>query len=187
MSVTTERPQIGLTWEAFIELPDEQLRHAELHDGEVVQMAPAGRPHQLTLVNLIGALLPWVRAHGGELVPDPHVRIALRWGYQPDLAWYSPERLPASGYYDQAPDLAVEILSPSTRRRDLVRKPAHYFSAGVREMWLVDVDERVIMSLRADGGFDEWVDGDEVASPLLPGFVAPVAEVLAPSTIGTNR
>ena len=36
MSVTTERHQIGLTWEAFIELPDEQLRHAELHDGDEV-------------------------------------------------------------------------------------------------------------------------------------------------------
>jgi hypothetical protein len=52
---------------------------------------------------------------------------------------------------------------------------------------LVDVDERVVMALRADGGFDEWVDGDEVASSLLPGFSAPVTEVLAPTTIGPNR
>jgi Uma2 family endonuclease len=57
----------------------------------------------------------------------------------------------------------------------------------VHEVWLVDVDERVVMALRADGGFDEWVDGDEVASSLLPGFSAPVTEVLAPTTIGPNR
>ena len=180
MSVTAERPSIGLTWEAFIELPEEQLRRAELHDGEVVQMAPAGRPHRLTLMNLIGALLPWAREAGGDLVPDPHVRIALRWGYQPDLAWYSPERVPAQGYWSVAPDLAVEILSPSTRRRDLLRKPTHYFSVGVGELWLVDCEERVLQSLRPDGGFDEFVDGDDVLSSLLPGFSAPVASLIAP-------
>ncbi len=168
-----------LTWEAFIELPEELLRHAELHDGEVVEMASPDRPHQLTLVNLIMALGPWVREHGGELVPDPHVRIADHWGYQPDLACYEPDRVPGCGYWKLAPNLAVEILSPSTRRKDLLRKPTHYFSVGVQELWLVDCDERVFHVLHPSGEYHEWADGDEVSSPLLLGFEVAVADIIS--------
>jgi Uma2 family endonuclease len=182
MTVATHPAPHRLTWEAFIELPEELLRNAELHDGEVVQMASPDRPHQLTLVNLIMPLGPWMRQHGGELVPDPHVRIADHWGYQPDLAYYAPDRVPGSGYWKVAPNLAVEILSPSIRRKDLLRKPTHYFSVDVRELWLVDVDERVVHVLRPDGEYHEWVDGDSVSSPLLPGFGADIAELITQVT-----
>jgi Uma2 family endonuclease len=109
MTVAVDQIPHRLTWEAFIELPEELLRHAELHDGEVVEMASPDRPHQLTLVNLIGALLPWVREHGGEIVPDPHVRIADYWGYQPDLAYYAPDRVPCE-WVDG--DVALSPLLP---------------------------------------------------------------------------
>ena len=168
-----------LTWEAFIELPEELLRHAELHDGEVVEMASPDRPHQLTLVNLIMALGPWVREHGGELVPDPNVRIADYWGYQPALAYYAPDRVPGSGYWKLAPHLAVEILSPSTRRKDLLRKPTHYFSVDVQELWLVDCGERVFHVLLPSGEYHEWVDGDSASSPLLPGFEVAVTDLIS--------
>ena len=168
-----------LTWEAFIELPEELLRHAELHDGEVVQIPSADRPHQLTLVNLIMALGPWVREHGGEIVPDPHVRIADYWGYQPDLAYYAPDRVPGSGYWKLAPNLAVEILSPSTRRKDLLRKPTHYFSVGLEELWLVDCGERLFHVLHANGEYHEWVDGDVALSSLLPNFEVAVTDLIS--------
>ena len=170
MSVAAEPPHSGLTWEAFIELPDELLKHAELLDGEVHELASPGRPHQLTLVNLILALNPWVHAHGGEIVPDIHVKIAARRGYQPDLAWYEPARVPASGNYSAAPNFVVEILSPSTRRNDGLRKPTDYFAVGVQEMWLVDVDERMIIGLRPTSLSSEWRDGDTITTPVLPGL-----------------
>jgi Uma2 family endonuclease len=176
-SSTSTRPH-GLTWEEFIELPEELLRHAELHDGEVVEMASPGRPHQLALVNLIGFLFPWTRANGGELVTDPHVRIAERWGYQPDLAWYAPERVPASGYWTEAPNLAVEILSPTTRRIDVLRKPRHYLQAGVQQVWFVDVDEFVVHVLHPDGSMEEHGLDAVLTSSLLPGLEVPVNEVI---------
>jgi Uma2 family endonuclease len=179
MTVAIDHIPHRLTWEAFIELPEALLRHAELHDGEVVEMASPDRPHQLTLVNLIMALGSWVRAHGGELVPDPHVRIADYWGYQPDLAYYSPDRVPGSGYWKLAPNLAVEILSPSTRREDLLRKPTHYFSVGVQELWLVDSDTRVFHVLFPSGQYHQWGDGDSVSSPLLPGFEVAVTDLIS--------
>jgi Uma2 family endonuclease len=77
---------VGLSWEAFVELPDALLKHAELLDGNVHQTNPEGRPHLLTLTNLIFALGSWAEIHSGEVVHNPHVRIADCWGYRPDLA-----------------------------------------------------------------------------------------------------
>jgi Uma2 family endonuclease len=120
MSVTAASQRVGLTWEAFIELPEELLKHAELLDGEVHQMAAPGRPHQLALVNLIGAMFPWVQEHGGEMVTDTHVKIAARRGYQPDLAWYEPARVPDTGYYtlDERVVIGLQPDVASSERRD---------------------------------------------------------------------
>ena len=178
MSVSAETQRVGLTWEAFIELPEELLKHAELLDGEVHQLATPDRPHQLALVNLIGAMFAWVRDNGGEMVPDPHVKIAARRGYQPDLAWYEPARVPASSYYTIAPNFAVEILSPSTRRVDMLRKPTDYFAVGVQELWLIYVDERVVIGLKPDVASSEWRDGDTISSSLLPGFEIAVSDLI---------
>ena len=112
-----------------------------------------------------------------------HLRIdptsADYWGYQPDLAWYSADRVPGSGYWSEAPNLAVEILSPSTRRKDLLRKPTHYFSAGVQELWLIDGEERTIHVLRPTGEFGEFTDGDVVVSGLLAGCSVGVSEIIS--------
>lgn len=178
MSVTAEPQRSGLTWEAFIELPDELLKHAELLDGEVHQVASPARPHQQTLINLIGAMLPWVQTHGGEIAPDIHVQIAARRGYQPDLAWYEPARVPASGNYIAPPNFVVEILSPSTRRTDGLRKPTDYFSVGVQEMWLIDVDARWVIALRPTSLSSEWRDGDTITTPVLPGFEIAVTDLI---------
>jgi Uma2 family endonuclease len=169
---------VGLTWEAFLELPEELLEHAELHDGEVVEMASPGRPHQLALVRLIVALDPWVRVAGGEIVPDPHVKITARRGYQPDLAWYAADRVPTSGYWTQPPNLVVEILSPSTRRRDVLRKPTDYFMVGVQEMWMIDLDEQAVVAVRPQAPSDEFLAGDTLTSPLLAGFQIAVSDLI---------
>jgi Uma2 family endonuclease len=123
MTVAMDQIPRRLTWEAFVELPEELLRLAELHDGEVVEMASPDRPHQLTLVNL--------------------------------------------------------ILSASTRRKDLLRKPTHYFSVGVEELWLVDCGERVFHVLHPNGDYHEWVDGDVALSPLLPDFEVAVTDLIS--------
>jgi Uma2 family endonuclease len=181
MTVAIEHAPHRLTWESFTELPEEQLHNAELHDGVVVYTASPERHHQLTLVNLIGELLPWVRSHGGEMIPDAFVHVADFWGYQPDLAYYEAARVPEGrADYRDAPNLAVEILSPSTRRKDLMRKPAHYFAAGVQELWLIDVEERLVMVMRPGPQYAEWGEGDVMESPVLPGFAVEVSQVLAP-------
>lgn len=80
---------------------------------------------------------------------------------------------------DRPPNLAVEILSPSTRRKDVLRKPTHYFSVDVQELWLVDRDEPVFHVLHPSGEYHEWVEGDLVTSPLPPGFEVAVADLIS--------
>ncbi len=92
---------------------------------------------------------------------------------QPDLFWVSPEhvdRLTERGLHG-APDLAVEILSPGSVRRDRVTKHALYERFGVREYWLADPANRTLEAFTLhDGRFQPlgiFEQGDAFTSPLL--------------------
>jgi Uma2 family endonuclease len=84
-----------------------------------------------------------------------------------------------------APDLVVEILSESTRRRDERLKQDLYERFGVQEYWLVDVERRTIRVFRRDANrFLLAAElsaeaGDSLASPLLPGLMLPLAAIFA--------
>jgi Uma2 family endonuclease len=142
----------GLTWDEYFSLPEDELRHAELIDG-VVFVNPPSRPHQFIVGELFAAIREWVRAKPGrgEVTFEPLVRITERHGYQPDVAWYPEDRLPAGdGYWDAPPALVIEVLSPSTRVVDLNRKPADYARIGVEELWIVDPDLLTVRVHRRD-------------------------------------
>ena len=178
----------GLSWEEFLALPVE-TRNCALIDGEIVMNSPnAG--HELCVCNLLRAWSEWYHAapDRGEASTQQPVRIAERRGYQPDLAWYPAEQCAPPGgppAFSGLPAIVVEVLSPSTRGFDLVRKQHDYAVVGVRELWLVDPDEPgVIVARRPSpgGAFTEIIELDiagPVESPLLPGFALPVAEVFA--------
>ena len=79
-----------------------------------------------------------------------------------------------------APDLAVEVLSPSDRIADALAKIAMYLDAGVRLVWLVDPASQTVTIFRPDAiptklDADDTLDGDEV----LPGFTLPIAEIFS--------
>ena len=101
----------------------------------------------------------------------------------PDLTFVAADRLgiihPAR--IEGAPDLVLEILSPSTRRVDLVRKAALYATAGVREYWLVDPEARSItVSALAGRHFEPVAASSPVArSSVLPGLEVDAAALFA--------
>jgi Uma2 family endonuclease len=82
-----------------------------------------------------------------------------------------------------APDLVVEVLSPSTTSRDRVVKRDLYATFGVREFWIADPGTNTIEVLvPAQGGMGSWglfADGSSLTSPLLGGLQVPVSEVFA--------
>lgn len=82
----------GLTWDEFLALPYE-TRNASLIDGEVVVSAPNAQ-HEVVVRNLNRVFMEWIedRSGDGEVVTQQPVKIHERRGYQPDFAWYPPER-----------------------------------------------------------------------------------------------
>ena len=175
----------NLTFDEFVELPEELHKGAELFDGMVHVSSPVPK-HQDAAFNVAAALQRWCRAEPGrgKMIIEYLVRINVRSGYKPDVAWYSADRIPDRDAPAALapPSIVVEVLSPSTRSDDLMRKPGGYASVGVEEMWSVDVDNLSVMLLRRPVGAgyaevnDVPADG-AMTSPLLPGFSLAVADV----------
>lgn len=190
----------GFSWEEFLNLPDEpRYKHAELWDGELVLMNPPIWVHQRIVTTLVFAIETWTRAGGsrGSVTIDPPVRIAEARAYLPDVAWFREEHarpVPGERHITAPPDLAVEVLSESTRRFDIFRKRRDYAAVGVRELWLIDPDGDDLrpgptaLVLRppaepvhpAEFVVVEDLDGTgALTSPLLPGLTVGLAGLIS--------
>lgn len=116
---------------------------AELINGQIYAMAPPSRLHQKISGGLYAAFYNYIRAHAGncEVYPAP---FAVNLDAE-DKNWVEPDisvicdksKLTDRGCLG-APDLIVEIVSPSSRKMDYVWKTNIYLDAGVREYWIVD-------------------------------------------------
>lgn len=191
MAMTAITVRRGLTWQDFLDLPDlPEYRHAELVNGELVVSSPSAL-HQQVLSRLNRALGNWTDAAPGrgEVTYELPVRIADDRGYKPDLMWYRQEQCAPPGQppaFDGPPTLVVEVLSPSTRRLDAVRKRADYARIGVRELWLIDCEVPEALLARqqdaaAGSPFADAadLDGDgTLSSPLLPGFAIRLGDLV---------
>ena len=170
---------------AYFALPDTNYI-VELSEGHLLVHEMPGLEHQRIVSRLLFSLSEWARTGGdGEVFPAP-MPIRLWEGKirEPDITFY------AAGHEDRyhvqyadPPDLAVEVLSPSTRRVDREEKAAEYAEAGVTEYWIVDPEGRAIEVLTGAGpeGYTssrQFGPGDEATSAVLPGLVVPVAALL---------
>lgn len=134
-----------MTREAFLALP-ETTQPIELVEG-VVYMAPSPNyDHQKISVHLSTRLLT-ILPNGDVGVAPLDVHFDDETILQPDLFWVSqgnPNCILQDGYWHGAPDLCIEILSPSTAIRDKRDKFALYERFGVREYWIVDPTHQVV-------------------------------------------
>jgi Uma2 family endonuclease len=187
MPVARANP-IRLTYDDYVNFPDDGRRH-ELIDGEhILTPSPLAR-HQRISSRLHLALGGHVQAtRVGEVFYAPFdVILSDHDVVEPDLLFVSNERRGiVRDWVRGAPDLAVEILSPSTRRLDEVRKLHLYDRFGVREYWVVDPDINTIKVYRraADDTFPRAAelaaaDDDILQTPLLPGFAVRLRELFA--------
>lgn len=157
----------------------------QLIGGKLV-MSPAPKPqHQRIVRRLFLRLHRWVADRNlGEVFFAP---IDVRFGetevYQPDLIFVSRERLGIvkEEYVDGAPDLVVEVLSPSSAYYDLRAKKKVYEQSGVKEYWIVDPMEGVIEVYRNKGAEFELVEqarkGGKIRSHLLSGLEIDPVEI----------
>jgi Uma2 family endonuclease len=180
-----ERSSTKLTYADFLLFPDDGLRH-EIIDGEhYVTPSPVTR-HQRIAGNLHYLLRRHLETHPvGEVFMAPFdvllsdVDIVV-----PDLVYISHERahLITSKNLQGAADLVIEIVSPSTRRRDERLKRELYERVGVEEYWVVDPERDAInVHRRAGGEFlqpTEYARGQVLSTALLPGLTLAVDRIL---------
>jgi len=185
MASVATRP---ITAEEYFRLPPPpDGSKIELVRGELVTVCRPGFRHGLRQGRICGLLDHWGRSnrHGRAVV---ETGIVTQRGPDtvrgPDISYWSAERLPLDqepeGYPGIAPDLGIEVLSPSNVMAKIREKMAEYFQSGVRMVWIVDPEDRTVAVYRSmDEGrvFHEnaTLSGEDV----LPGFTCRVAELFA--------
>jgi Uma2 family endonuclease len=147
------KPAGAWTYEDLFALPDDGKRY-EIIEGELYEIPSPTSAHAITIMNLIALLLPIVGKLGGRLITAPlDVFFPGADPVQPDILVILPDgeaRIERRGI-EGAPDLVVEVISPSKRGHDLLLKRALYGRAGVREYWLLDPETRTIEILTLAG------------------------------------
>ncbi len=156
--MVAEQQQTFLTAREFSELP-ESTTPMELIDGELI-VSPSPIPrHQLIADRLTHHFVESGRVNRMGIWFSASVDLYISGNnvFQPDAMFFPAERKPdlQSLPIMQIPDIVVEILSPSSRSRDQVRKRAAYSDRGITEYWIVDPQTRQIIFniIGADGTY----------------------------------
>ncbi len=177
---------LRFTYDDYALLSDD--RRYEVIDGELF-VTPAPTPfHQIVVMRLARLLEDHVAGGrlGRVLVAPCDVVLSQHDVLQPDIFFVPAGRGEIIGEKSigGAPDVVVEVLSPSTESRDRVAKAKRYATFGVREMWLVDPAGKTIEVLvNSDEGFLSkalYGEGETVRSERLPNLAFPAAPVFRP-------
>ncbi|MBI1742606.1 Uma2 family endonuclease [Candidatus Acetothermia bacterium] len=179
---------IPFTYEDYKSLPESETKRYELLGGELVMVPAPLTYHQRVSRNLEGFLWDFVKDNElGEVYSAPIDVVLGRPGkedvVQPDILFVAKDRLSiiAEEEIRGAPDLVVEIFSPSTAERDRTYKKRLYGRNGVKELWLVDPDLKTVEVFQwTRRGFQSkavYGHKDQLVSPLLPGLTIPLREV----------
>lgn len=178
-----------ITYDQFIRTPETNL-HVEVEDGRMIVRDMPGGSHQRAIGRLVG-VLDAAAPPGFEAVPSPYDWIIRREDplrvRQPDVL-VLPSQLVEAGRLHVPPLLAVEILSDSSVRRDIVTKPREYAAAGLDHYWTVDVRSarRAWIAVhRRDG--DHFVEVDRVVGAAALHVAEPFAVALRPVDLTTRR
>ena len=145
------------TIDDYYAMPDEQ--RVELIDGVLYDMAAPTFIHQSVAMEICARLREFIRGKNGSCVPgisplDVQLDRDDKTIVQPDVLVVCDRSKIVKGRVYGAPDFVVEILSPSTLKRDKTLKVHKYMSAGVREYWIVDIKKQSIIVYAADGEED---------------------------------
>lgn len=185
MSTQTSSSRTFMTAEELFEMPDDDYRY-ELIKGELIKMSPSGVKHGKFTAKLATILSNYVNPRQLGIVCGAETGFILARNPDtvraPDVAFISQERLPPegepTGFATFAPDLAVEVVSPSDRYEEIQEKIADYFHAGIRMVWIVDPKNRTVAvhnsltEARILIGSDILEGGD-----VIPGFSCSAAEI----------
>ncbi len=164
---------------------DARGMRTELVRGRLMVREPAAYGHGVLAARVLARIAAFLEAHqAASAAPNPLGEVlAAETGFTlqrspdtvraPDVAFVAWSRRPASGsgFAELAPDLAVEVLSPSDRPGEVLAKVADWLDAGTSLVWVIDPGRRLARVYRADGSASIVPDSDSLnGEGILPGF-----------------
>jgi Uma2 family endonuclease len=174
-----------MTAEELLRLPRGRFRY-ELINGELKTMSPTGHNHGRITVRLTAPLARFVWENrfgevyaaetGFKLTSNPDTVLA------PDISFVCQQRVEevgeTRGYFPGAPDLAVEVLSPSDNAAEVETKVSQWLGYGTKQVWVVIPKQRIVQVHQSPTNFAtftelDYLDGDDI----LPGFRIALAEL----------
>ena len=182
--MASPKPKTKLTFQDYLETPDDE--RYELVDGDLMVAPSPNESHQIICLRLGSTLHTFVEQQElGQVFIAPYdVKLSDTDVVQPDLLFVSNERaeIRTADNIQGAPDLLVEIQSPSTAKRDWNDKRSLYAHHGVTEYWLINPDAHTVVVLLLNQGEYEpaglYGEGSTLISPTVEGFSVPVDEIL---------
>lgn len=180
MATTTTAP---ITLEEFLDLPDDGNRH-ELSEGELLVMAPPSFGHDRITHRILRAIQTYLDKHplGEAYVAAGYVLsrnpLTVR---QPDVSFLSAERIATANpdsLPDQAPELAVEVVSPSQSANFMGTKVEQYLRFGAKQVWIVYPKRKCVHVYRANKSMAILDESETLTGgDLLPGFSVKVSDL----------
>ena len=177
-------PARAITDEELLQLPKDGNKY-EVVDGELVVSPGAGLRHEEVIMLLGSHLTRFVRERRLGRVFGSNALYVLASGNKrgPDLSFVAAGRLDAPGvsrvFPQLAPDLAVEVVSPTDSPQRILDKVGEYLEAGVRLVWVIDPDNRRAVIYRALSSVDRVDEsGDLDGEDVLPGFRCRLSDIL---------
>jgi Uma2 family endonuclease len=164
-------------------MPEEFDQHGnrikdELIGGEVVKMAFPSLPHDLIKNEINALLMQYLLANpqlGLKTLVEIGTQVSDYDAFMPDVSVVSRRRLFGEArVFRGAPDLAIEVVSPTDTAKHLKRKVDAYLEAGAKSVWIVYPEARSEM-VHTNDSVRELKANQSITDPLLPGFSSPVA------------
>ncbi len=182
--MATIHPRMLLTYEDYLDLPDDGKRY-EILEGELAVTPAPNVSHQWTLFKLGLILGSHVEEHelGTVLCAPCDVLLSEISVVQPDLLFVAREResIVEHQYVKGPPDLVVEILSPGTAHRDQGAKRQLYAQHGVPYYWLIEPVNRELLVFQLDAGDYRQVaaarGNETLVAPPFPNLTIPLARL----------
>jgi Uma2 family endonuclease len=179
--------QTLVSFEEFAQLPDQEgvwLR--ELDEGVVIEMGYPSLKHGTVQGNGFSLLKQAARQIGADYAISQNAgfRLAANTSRGPDICLLRRDRLASMevrwGAHFGAPDLVVEVISPSETAVGIERKIRQYLRAGVVSVWVMYHETRHVVVYRSSGRIDSYESGQSIEEPeLFPGVALPVDELFA--------
>jgi Uma2 family endonuclease len=176
MTLTTHK----MTEDEFMRLPDDGLKY-ELVEGEAA-VTPSGIWHDEIGAHMCYLLFPFTRGRGALCSSQAGYRMVSGNIRSPDVSFTLKERLPGGksphGFGHVAPDLVIEVISPSEERGEMQRKLEEYFASGAQQVWHMFPDTKRVWLYTSPSEYVVLEGDDEVdGGNLLPGFRCQVSQL----------